>query len=56
VTGNDYNGVIENADWFALEGNSWKTENEYYIFLYYNSDELGEYEEIIGYTKINSGE
>ena len=56
VTGNYLNGEVENADWFMLEGNSWKTNNDYYIFLYYLSDKLGEYEEIIGYTKITSGE
>ncbi len=56
VTGNNWNGSIENADWFELEGNSWETNNDYYIFLYYNSDNLGEYEEIIGFTKISSGE
>jgi hypothetical protein len=56
VTGNYINGEIENADWFFMEGNSWKTNNDYYIFLYYNSEYLGEYEEIIGFAKISSGE
>lgn len=56
VTGNYSDGEIENADWFFMEGNSWKTNNDYYIFLYYKSEELGEYEEIIGFTKISSGE
>ena len=56
VTGNYKNGSIENADWFELEGNSWETGNDYFIFLYYQSDELGEYEDLIGFTKISSGE
>ena len=46
---------IENESWIELEGNDWKTKNEYYIFLYYNSPEIGDYDKIIGYTQINSG-
>lgn len=56
VTGSDLDGEIYDADWFALEGNSWETENDYFIFLYYSNETLGVYEDLIGYTHIKSGE
>ncbi|MCF8417999.1 MAG: DUF5103 domain-containing protein [Melioribacteraceae bacterium] len=49
-----YDGVIVDEDWLWLEGNFWETENDYYIFLYYESTENGGYDKIIGYTKITS--
>lgn len=53
----DYNyGTITNIDWNILEGNYWDTSNEYHVFLYYDSNEKGGYEKIIGYRKIKSGE
>ncbi|MCX7875788.1 MAG: DUF5103 domain-containing protein [Melioribacteraceae bacterium] len=44
---------IINQDWFILEGNFYETKNEYHIFLYYESEEKGGYEKIIGYKKID---
>ena len=46
------NNKIENADWLVLEGNFWETSNVYYIFLYYNDQNYGGYDRIIGYQKI----
>ena len=43
---------IENPDWLVLEGNFWETSNVYYIFLYYNDQNYGGYDRIIGYKKI----
>jgi hypothetical protein len=47
---------IANVDWNILEGNFWETENEYHIFLFYESQEKGGYDKIIGYNKIKTGE
>lgn len=55
VTGDFSNGSIENIDWYILEGNFWETENEYNIFLYYESTEKGGYDKIIGYRQIKTG-
>jgi len=55
VTADTEDDSIENESWIELEGNDWRTRNEYYIFLYYDSPELGGYDKIIGYTKIKSG-
>lgn len=49
---NDY---IKNIDWIELEGNSWNTKREFYIFLFYNSDEDGGYDKIIAFDRIRSG-
>ncbi len=45
---------ITNQDWYILEGNDWKTTNEYNIFLWYRDQEYGGYDRIIGYSKINT--
>ncbi len=46
-------------DWIELEGNFWKTENEYHIFVFYDSPDLGGYDKIIavkGFSiKVKSG-
>lgn len=55
VTGEVYNGTVESIDWLAIEGNDWRTDNEYHIFLYYENQKYGTYDEIIGYKKIRSG-
>jgi hypothetical protein len=55
VTGS-YNGIsIDNINWEILEGNFFETENEYNVFLYYQTQEKGGYEKIIGYTRIKAG-
>lgn len=46
---------IVNADWEILEGNFFETDNEYFIFLYYESPEKGGYDKIIGFAKIRTG-
>jgi hypothetical protein len=56
VVANYKNRSLENIDWNILEGNYWDTSNEYHIFLYYESNEKGGYDKIIGYRKIKSGE
>ncbi len=55
VTGSNINGSITNINWHILEGNFWETQNEYYIFLIYESTEKGGYDQIVGYRKIKSG-
>ena len=54
VTADIIDGYIENMNWLELEGNYWETNNEYYIFLFYNEPADGGYEKIIGFTKIIS--
>ncbi len=56
VTGDLVGDEVRNIDWHILEGNFWETNNEYNIFLFYESQEKGGYDKIIGYQKINSGE
>ena len=46
------NGQIVNTDWLVLEGNTWLNNKEYDIFLYYNEQDKGGYERIIGYKRI----
>ena len=46
------NGQIVNPDWLVLEGNTWLNAKEYDIFLYYNEQDKGGYERIIGYKRI----
>lgn len=46
------NGQIINPDWLVLEGNTWMNTKEYDIFLYYNEQDKGGYERIIGYKRI----
>ena len=55
VTADIIDDFLENESWIELEGNDWRTRNEYHIFLYYDSPELGGYDKIIGYKKIISG-
>jgi hypothetical protein len=49
-------GKITNEDWIILEGNYWETNNNYFIFIYYNDPNYGGYDRIIGFTQINSSE
>ncbi len=46
------NVEIINSDWLVLEGNTWVNSKEYDIFLYYNEQDKGGYERIIGYKRI----
>ena len=55
VTADIIDDYLENESWIELEGNDWRTRNEYHLFLYYDSPELGGYDKIIGYKKIISG-
>lgn len=55
VTGEEDNYRVNEINWLAIEGNSWDTKNDYYIFVYYRSGKKGEYDKIIGYEKISSG-
>ena len=48
------NGRIENADWLILEGNTWSNTKEFDVFLYYNEQDKGGYERIIGYKRVIS--
>jgi hypothetical protein len=48
VVGNE----IVNPDWLVLEGNTWLNTKEYDVFLYYDEQDKGGYERIIGYKRI----
>ncbi|HSP86560.1 MAG TPA: type IX secretion system plug protein domain-containing protein [Ignavibacteriaceae bacterium] len=48
------NGSLKNENWVVLEGNSWETSNIYHVFLYYNDQNYGGYDKVIGYSKIIS--
>jgi len=54
VTGEISGNSVKDIDWYTLEGNDWATANYYYVFLYYNDQDLGGYDHIIGYAKIYS--
>jgi hypothetical protein len=54
VTADVINNQIRNPNWLILEGNSWQTVNDYYIFIYYNEQQYGGYDKIIGYKKVQS--
>jgi hypothetical protein len=47
-------GQIVNPDWLVLEGNTWLNTKEFDVFLYYNEQDKGGYEKIIGYKRVNS--
>ena len=47
-------GQIVNPDWLVLEGNTWLNTKEFDVFLYYNEQDKGGYERIIGYKRVNS--
>lgn len=47
-------GEILNADWLILEGNTWLNSKEFDVFLYYNEQDKGGYERIIGYKRVKS--
>jgi hypothetical protein len=48
------NGEIINADWLVLEGNTWLNSKEFDVFLYYNEQDKGPYERIIGYKRVKN--
>jgi hypothetical protein len=48
------NSTIKSINWIELEGNSWSTKREYYIFLFYRADEYGGYDKIIAYNRIRN--
>ena len=48
------NGEILNPDWLVLEGNTWLNSKEFDVFLYYNEQDKGPYERIIGYKRVKS--
>jgi hypothetical protein len=54
VTADVENGEIINPDWLILEGNTWLNSKEFDVFLYYNEQDKGPYERIIGYKRVKS--
>ncbi len=48
------NSSIKNENWVVLEGNTWETTNVYHVFLYYEDQNYGGYDKVIGYSKIIS--
>jgi len=49
----DY-GEILDPDWLVMEGNTWLNSKEFDVFLYYNEQDKGGYERIIGYKRVKS--
>ena len=49
----DYNEILD-PDWLVLEGNTWLNSKEFDVFLYYNEQDKGPYERIIGYKRVKS--
>jgi hypothetical protein len=47
-------GKIVNDDWLILEGNIWTNTKEFDVFLYYNEQDKGGYERIIGYKRVKA--
>ena len=54
VVGEIKDGEIINADWLILEGNTWTDRKEFDVFLYYDEQEFGGYERIIGYKRVRN--
>ena len=54
VVGEIEDGDVVNADWLILEGNTWTNKKEFDIFLYYNEQDKGGYERIIGYKRVKN--
>ncbi len=54
VVGEIENGSVINADWLILEGNTWTNKKEFDVFLYYNEQDKGGYERIIGYKRVRN--
>jgi hypothetical protein len=55
VVGNVAGNQIQDIDWEILEGNFFETDNEYHIFVFYQTTDKGGYDQIIGYEKIRTG-
>ncbi len=53
VTGRTDGDEVADIDWLRIEGNDWRTRNDYYILVFYRTEELGGYDKIIGYSKIS---
>ena len=54
VVGEIENDQVINADWLILEGNTWTNRKEFDVFLYYNEQDKGGYERIIGYKRVRN--
>ena len=54
VVGEIDDGEVINADWLILEGNNWNNRKEFDVFLYYNEQDKGGYERIIGYKRVRN--
>lgn len=54
VVGEIEDGDVVNADWLILEGNTWTNKKEFDVFLYYNEQDKGGYERIIGYKRVKN--
>ncbi len=54
VTGEIEDGLVKDIDWYVLEGNTWATSNNYFVFIWYKDTDKGGYDRIIGYKKIVS--
>ena len=54
VVGEVKDGKVVNADWLILEGNTWTNKKEFDVFLYYNEQNDGGYERIVGYKRVRN--
>jgi hypothetical protein len=50
----DYQYVAGGRDWISLEGNDWRTTNNYSVFVYYRETRTGGYDRIIGHARQRS--
>lgn len=55
VLGDILDDRVVDVDWYTLEGNFWETDNDYHVFVYYNTPDKGGYNRIIGYKKNRKG-
>jgi hypothetical protein len=46
---------VRNADWIALEGNSWAAQNLYWAVVYYDDDQFGGVTRAVGFARAISG-
>ncbi len=47
----DENGKVIHQDWFALEGNDWRTINRFTALVYYHDQRFGGFDRVIGYVR-----
>lgn len=49
-------GFVADADWVAIEGNSWSARNMYWTVVYYDDDQFGGITRAVGFARMVSGQ